>query len=47
MTEENEVKTGELSVDESTMSEIMSYYRIDNHDEPVRYIRHLEIEHID
>ena len=47
MTEQNEVKTGQISIDEPTTREIMSYYRIDNHDELVRYIRHFGIEHSD
>lgn len=47
MTEQNEVRTDELSLDESTTTEIMDYYRIDSHDELVRYIRHLGIEHND
>ena len=47
MTEQSEVKTGQISVDEPTTRGIMSYYGIDNHDELVRYIRHLRIEHND
>ena len=47
MTEQSEVKIGQISIDEPTIKEIISYYRINNHDELVRYIRHLGIEHND
>jgi hypothetical protein len=46
MTERNEINTGALSIDEPTAREIMGYYRI-NHDEFVRYIKSLGIEHND
>ena len=36
-----------VSIDEPTAREIMSYYKIDDHDELARYIRHLGIEHND
>jgi len=47
MTEQREVRTGQISIDEPTTIEMMIYYGIDNHDELVRYIRHLGIEHDD
>lgn len=47
MTEENEVKTRQITIDELTTREIMSYYRIHNHDELVRHMRSLGIEHND
>jgi hypothetical protein len=46
MTEQNRIKTGSISIDEPTTREIMDYYSI-NHDELVRYIKGLGIEHND
>ena len=47
ISEQNKVKEGQVSIDEPTTMGIMSYYRIDDHDELVRYIRRLGIEHND
>jgi len=44
---EQVVNAGKISIDEPTTRAIMSHYKIDNHDELVRYIRHLGIEHKD
>jgi len=42
----DEIRASQISIDEPATREIMRYYGID-HDELVRYIRHLGIEHDD
>jgi hypothetical protein len=44
---QNETKTIPISIDEPTAESIMNYYGIDNHDELVRYVKSLGIEHND
>lgn len=46
MTEYDGIRTGPLSIDEPTAKEMMGYYRID-HDEFVKYVKSLRIEHSD
>ncbi len=47
MREQNQIKTGSISIDEPAAKEIMGYYRIKDHDEFVKYIKSLGIEHND
>jgi hypothetical protein len=45
MTEQNEIKTGPITIDEPTAREkmmMMGYYKIENHDKFVKYIKSLE-----
>jgi hypothetical protein len=45
MTEQNEIKTGPITIDEPTAREkmmMMAYYKIENHDKFVKYIKSLE-----
>jgi len=42
MTEQNEIKTGPISIDEPTAREMMGYYKIENPDKFVKYIKSLE-----
>jgi hypothetical protein len=42
MTEQNEIRTGPISIDEPTARELMSYYKIESHDKFVKYIKSLE-----
>jgi hypothetical protein len=46
MTEHNEITTNQISIDEPTAKEMMGYYKI-NHNEFVKYIKGLGIEHND
>jgi hypothetical protein len=41
------IEVRSASIDEKATKDIMSYYKIDNHDEFVRYIKSLGIEHND
>ena len=46
MTEQNEIKTDPITIDEPTAREkmmmMMGYYKIENHDKFVKYIKSLE-----
>ena len=44
MTEQNEIKTGPITIDEPTAREKMmiGYYKIENHDKFVKHIKSLE-----
>ena len=44
---QNEFKTGLIGVDETTMRQIMGYYRVWDHEVLVRYIKNLGISHSD
>ena len=47
MKEQDAVKGSQIRIDEPTTRAIMSHYKIDSHDELVRYIRRLGIKHDD
>lgn len=46
MTEQNKIKKGPISIDEPTAKEMMDYYGI-NHDEFVKYLKSMGIDHND
>lgn len=41
------IDTNTISIDEITARDIMRYYKIDNHDEFVRFIKSMGVEHYD
>lgn len=46
MREQNEITVNQIRIDEPTAKQMMGYYRI-KHDELVKYIKGLGIEHSD